>query len=119
MIEILTLRAMALYALGNLGEAREAISRALRLAGTEGFLRVFLDQGEAMHRLLLEIPAGPRSPQAGEYPLDEIARVLAAFSGEQAAHRQTPAAEAGIQWPENATVFTRRAMAFSRKLDKR
>ena len=109
-IEILSLRALALYVLGDFGESREAISRALRLAGTEGFLRVFLDQGEVMHRLLLDISAGLGPPQAKEYPLDEIARVLAAFSGEKTVHGQMPETEAYIQCPESAELFTKREL---------
>lgn len=110
MVEILSLRALALYALGDFGEAREAISRALRLAGIEGFLRVFLDQGETMHRLLLEVSAGLEPPQAKEYPLDEIATVLAAFSGEQRSHGRIPRTERSIEYPESAKIFTRREL---------
>lgn len=110
MIEILSLRALALYALGNSGEGREAISRALHLAATEGFLRIFLDQGEVMHRLLLEISARLEPPQPREYPLDEITKVLAAFSGEKSAHGQTLKTEAPTQCPQSAELFTRREL---------
>ena len=109
-IEILSLRALAIYTLGDVGEAREVISRALRLAATEGFLRVFLDQGEPMHRLLLEISTGPGAPQTLKYPLNEIARVLAGFSGKQAAHGQMLKTADSIQCAENAKIFTRREL---------
>jgi LuxR family maltose regulon positive regulatory protein len=109
-IEILSLRALARHVLRDFKEAGEAIFRALRLAETEGFLRVFLDQGEAMHRLLLEISAGLGSPEAREYPLDEMAKVLAAFSAEQTARGGMPNTEAYIQFPENAKIFTRREL---------
>jgi predicted ATPase/DNA-binding XRE family transcriptional regulator len=78
-IEILSLRALALHAQGNLGEAGEAIFNALLLAEPEGFLRIFVDQGEAMRRLLIEVTDKSQPAQPGEYPLDEVARVLVAF----------------------------------------
>jgi LuxR family transcriptional regulator, maltose regulon positive regulatory protein len=78
-IEIHSLRALALHAMGNLGEAREAIFNALRLAKPEGFTRVFIDQGEAMRRLFLEVIDGNSTAQSGQHPLDEFDRLLAAF----------------------------------------
>lgn len=107
-IEILSLRALALNALGVSGTAGDAIFRALRLAETEGFLRVFLDMGEAMHRLLLEISAGRLPVQAGEYPEDTITRVLASFSRGPANYPKLPKFEAQVQSSDQARIFTRR-----------
>lgn len=107
-IEILSLRALAFHALGDFGAAREAIFKALRLSRTEGFLRVFVDQGEAMHAFLLEISGGLGPAQAEKYLLDEIARVLAAFPGERAAPPQPPKIEASGRILESAEILTRR-----------
>ena len=78
-IEILSLRALGLYAMGDFEAARDAICKALYLAEPEGFTRVFVDQGEAMRRLLIEVSGAYQPAKAGEYPLDEVARVLVAF----------------------------------------
>jgi ATP/maltotriose-dependent transcriptional regulator MalT/transcriptional regulator with XRE-family HTH domain len=78
-IEILSLRALALYAMGDLETAGEEICRALHLAEPEGFTRVFVDHGEAMHRLFQEVSAGRQPAQARKCPWNELARVLTAF----------------------------------------
>jgi LuxR family maltose regulon positive regulatory protein len=109
-IEILSLRALAFYASGDFTEAREAIFKALRLAGTEGFLRVFVDQGEAMRGLLLEISAGQKSSQNGEYLKDELTRVLAAFPGRRTAHQGLQKIEAPVQSYKQTKRFTRREL---------
>ncbi len=53
-IEILLLQALAFQAQGNLPLALAALERALALAEPEGYVRIFVDEGEAM-RLLIEI----------------------------------------------------------------
>ena len=109
-IEILSLRALALNVLGVSGMAREAIFRALRLSETEGFLRVFLDMGETMHRLLLEISAGLSPAQAGAYPEATITRVLASFPWESTDHQKFSKLQAKVHSPEQAGIFTRREL---------
>ncbi len=52
LIEILALKALALQALSRLPQAMAALHQALSLAAPEGFLRVFIDEGEALRRLL-------------------------------------------------------------------
>jgi predicted ATPase/transcriptional regulator with XRE-family HTH domain len=78
-IEILCLRALIYDVLEDFGAARSAIFRALRLAEPGGFTRTFLDKGEEMYRLLRETMDSIAPGQPGEYPLDKITRVLAAF----------------------------------------
>jgi LuxR family maltose regulon positive regulatory protein len=51
-IECLVLRAVALQASGDEGGALDALGRALRLAELEGYVRVFIDEGEPVARLL-------------------------------------------------------------------
>ncbi|HUG14138.1 MAG TPA: LuxR C-terminal-related transcriptional regulator [Thermomicrobiales bacterium] len=51
-IEILTLQALALEAKGDTPHALAALERALTLAEPEGYVRVFVDEGEAMRDLL-------------------------------------------------------------------
>jgi LuxR family maltose regulon positive regulatory protein len=51
-IELLILKSLALQAQDKLDSALAALHRALALASQEGFVRIFVDEGEAMLRLL-------------------------------------------------------------------
>ena len=53
-IEILLLRALAARAVGNMAQAIDLLSRALKLAEPEGYIRVFVDLGMPMAALLRE-----------------------------------------------------------------
>jgi LuxR family maltose regulon positive regulatory protein len=53
-IEILMLQALALIAQGKIRLAGDTLERAVALAGPEGYLRLFLDEGERMKKLLQE-----------------------------------------------------------------
>jgi LuxR family maltose regulon positive regulatory protein len=53
-IEILVLQALAHEALGDTASALMALERALTLAEPEGYLRIFVDEGPPMARLLYE-----------------------------------------------------------------
>jgi ATP/maltotriose-dependent transcriptional regulator MalT len=57
-IEILALRALAAQALGNSADARASITQALALGEPEGYVRVFVDEGEPMATLLAQIARG-------------------------------------------------------------
>ena len=60
-IEVLVLQALAFHGKKDTGSALAALEKALSLAGPEGFVRTFLDEGEAMTRLLCQV----RSRQVG------------------------------------------------------
>jgi LuxR family maltose regulon positive regulatory protein len=53
-ITILTIQALVSQAQDNTSRAFERLEGALTLAEPEGFLRTFIDEGEPMHRLLLD-----------------------------------------------------------------
>jgi len=74
---------------GNLDQAAEVLEQALRLAQAEGYLRVFLDEGETTHRLLgaLRAKLGQGDALAGY-----LRRILAAF---EPATEAVEAAKAG------------------------
>lgn len=74
LVEILALRALALEAEGQQGEAQAALTRALALAEPEGGVRTFVDLGEPMRQLLAGLPAEPVEPR------DYAARLLSAFA---------------------------------------
>jgi LuxR family transcriptional regulator, maltose regulon positive regulatory protein len=72
LIEILVLQALTLQALGDGAGALATLSHALRLAEREGYIRIFVDEGVPMLRLL---QAGRAQGIAPNY----ISRLLAAF----------------------------------------
>jgi LuxR family maltose regulon positive regulatory protein len=74
-IEILVLQALAHDAQGNLPPALVSLERALTLAEPEGYVRIFVDEGEAM-RLLIEKQSHNR-----DHPLSGYAhKLLTAFT---------------------------------------
>lgn len=72
-IEIGVLQALAHQAQGNLAPALVALERALRPAEPEGYVRVFVDEGLPMARLLAAAAAQGMMP-------DYIGTLLAAFA---------------------------------------
>lgn len=82
LIEIVALQAIALAAQGNRTESLQVLTQALRLGEPEGFVRLFVDEGESMRRLLSALsrqlaPATDEPP--GSLKL-YIAQLLEAFS---------------------------------------
>jgi LuxR family transcriptional regulator, maltose regulon positive regulatory protein len=81
-IEILVLQAIAFHAQGDLPAALLPLQHALALAEPEGYVRIFVDEGEAM-RLLLENQSSNR-----DHPLsDYVDILLAAFTQPLAAQK--------------------------------
>jgi LuxR family maltose regulon positive regulatory protein len=81
-IELLGLRALANARAGDRAAALGALDRAITLAEPDGYLRVFVDEGPPMARLLKE---SAKSSPARAY----VRRVLASFGGpDRSAHRQ-------------------------------
>jgi LuxR family transcriptional regulator, maltose regulon positive regulatory protein len=74
-IEILALQALAREAQGQSSSALAPLERALTLAEPEGYVRVFVDEGRTMARLLSEAAARGIMP-------DYAARLLTAFEVE-------------------------------------
>jgi len=83
-IEILVLQALAHQMKGDIPNALPPLERALTLAEPQGYVRMFLDEGSPMARLLHEAAAHG-------IMLDYIGKLLAAFEVEA----QTSAASAG------------------------
>jgi LuxR family maltose regulon positive regulatory protein len=57
-IEVLVLRALSLQALGETSDALVALEQALMLAEPEGYVRSFVDEGQPLESLLLELLRG-------------------------------------------------------------
>ena len=79
LIEILALRALALDALGQAGDARAALLAAVDLARPGGFLRAFLDLGAPMQEALRQLAAQKDLPT-----LPTVRRILAEFGDQPA-----------------------------------
>jgi LuxR family maltose regulon positive regulatory protein len=75
MIEALALQALAYERRGQAGSSMSSLERALRLAEPEGYLRLFVDLGLPMGRLLQE------GRSRGVMP-DYVETLLAAFEGD-------------------------------------
>jgi LuxR family maltose regulon positive regulatory protein len=64
-LELLMLQAEALHASGEVNQAIERLSRALALAEPEGYIRLFVDEGVPMARLLVLMRRRPPDDQPG------------------------------------------------------
>jgi LuxR family maltose regulon positive regulatory protein len=85
MIEIRFLQALAHQKLHEVPQALAALSEAVRLGEPEGYIRSFVEEGEAMGVLLCKL----REEQRKREPTPYLDRVLAAFPKP----RQTPASQ--------------------------
>ena len=89
-IEILLLQALSLQAQGNTDQAITRLEKAIALAEPEGFVRIFVDEGPPMARLLREAVARGIEP-------DYARRLLAAF-------QTTDDADADIRRPTTTAL---------------
>jgi len=89
LIEVLVLQAVALEMQGDTPSALAVLERALGLARSEGYMRVFLDEGRPMDTLLRASVAKLENQDLLAY----AGQLLAAFCQEQA-ERPTPQAKA-------------------------
>ena len=91
LVEIHALRALALASLGDQALAVVALAEALTLACSQGYIRVFVDEGSAMGtlhgRLLAMRPDQPAL--LGDLPVDYLAQLARAFHVDAA--RRDPA----------------------------
>ena len=87
MLEILVLQALAHEAQGNIPPALVSLERALVLAEPEGYLRIFVDEGPPMVRLLYEALSRGIAP-------DYVQRLLAAFPGADLGEAAPPSTQA-------------------------
>jgi LuxR family maltose regulon positive regulatory protein len=98
-IEVLALQALTLAALQRLPEAVARLATALRLAEPEGYLRTFLDEGEAMAALLREAHSRGVSSRY-------VSRLLGAFgAGGQAGGATAPGGPVTPTEPLSAREF--------------
>jgi len=75
LVEILLLQGLSTWNQGEKGRALVPLERALGLAEPEGYLRIFLDEGESMHTMLADYHK--HSSKSTPY----LEKLLAVFSG--------------------------------------
>jgi LuxR family maltose regulon positive regulatory protein len=87
-IEILILQSLAVQAQGDLPRALAALERALSLAEPEGYVHIFVDEGEAMRALISEFKyTSEKSARNEVHPLfSYVDKLLAAFPQPRAAN---------------------------------
>jgi LuxR family maltose regulon positive regulatory protein len=80
-LDILLTQALAYQAQDNTPAALRALDRALTLAEPEGYVRTFVDEGEAMRRLLVDWRAliQQQRRQEGQQLIGYVDQLLAAF----------------------------------------
>lgn len=83
MIEILLTQALFQQAQGSQTQALSALKHALTLAEPEGYLQIFMDEGEAMRLLLEKQSSNPAHPLSGY-----VKRLLTSFA--ESASPQNP-----------------------------
>ena len=86
MIEIVMLQALAFQAGNAPAQALDKLSSALVLAEPAGFIRIFVDEGRPMARLLYEALACGTAT-------DHVSRLLSAFPVEEQGHAGTTASQ--------------------------
>jgi LuxR family maltose regulon positive regulatory protein len=116
-IELSVLKAVASRSKGDWDQASTALQRALSLARPEGHVRLFIDEGAAMEKLLTEFleeqRTGQQAATAGS-AVEYATHLLAALEAEvREARRPAPSAEA---LPPLAEPLTDREMEVLRLL---
>ncbi len=75
LLEALILHALTSFSCGNDNETESALQEALNLAEPEGYMRIFIDEGEIMKQILNQYLAQKTNPVSGAY----CKKLLAAF----------------------------------------
>ncbi len=110
-LEILALQAVILSALGRDTEALDTLDQALSSAASEGYLRVFLDEGQPLRQLLEKMQS------AGRRHHPYASTVLAAFEPEPKAEPPPLFPQASLPFsPAPASLLSDREMDILRLL---
>ena len=81
-LKVMVLQAVTLHAHGEKGEAMQLLGEALALAEPGGFIRLFIDEGEAMRFLISDfrVQSEKQSPGRDHKLINYVDRLLAAFT---------------------------------------
>jgi MalT-like TPR region len=101
-IEVAALQSLALAAAGDQAAGLGALAEALALAGPEGYVRVFVDDGAPMARLLARLATAQRTGEVAApamVPPVYLDRLARAFQpGRGAAHPRRPSSLGLPDW---------------------
>ncbi len=99
LIEILALQALAWRAQNDLPRALAVLERAVMLAQSEGYVRLFVDEGSPMTDLLQRLESGCKSGDSrpGVKILEYISRLLNAFGSAENVRSTTIRAEPFVE----------------------
>src|SRR3546814_20469809 len=89
LLQILSLRAVALAGLGRQDQALDTLRRALALGEPEGFMRTFVDEGPSLKPLLADLL---KQDEGDAVSTAYLRRLLHALAGPEA-RRTVPAVE--------------------------
>jgi LuxR family maltose regulon positive regulatory protein len=117
LIEIHALRALALAAVGREVDGSKALAEAVRLASPQRYIRVFVDEGEAMGRLLGRLVAAgmDQQPITGRLSMNGLARIARAFDA-ATAHRPGTGTTGGVRLPPLVVTLSEREQEVLRLL---
>jgi LuxR family maltose regulon positive regulatory protein len=81
-LEILVTQILVYLAQGSTSQALTSMERALTLAQPEGYVRIFVDEGDLMRSLLLDFRvSSEKKPRGNDYELKEyVDKLLSAFT---------------------------------------
>jgi len=77
LVEAMVLKALTLFAMGTKKEAFSLISKALEQAGEEGFVRIFLDEGDRLYQLIRQAKSQRGIPEYGNAIITSFEKELA------------------------------------------
>ena len=109
-VELLILQALAAKGAKDRDQAFARLRRALEIAMPEGFVRVFVDEGEPLRALLAELLAPPQDQDRRVAMREYVALLLAAHAPDGAG------GDVAVR-DERATVLTRRELKILGKLE--
>jgi LuxR family maltose regulon positive regulatory protein len=90
-LQILVTQVLAYQAKGDTSSAQESLERALTLAHPEGYCRIFVDEGETLRPLLLELRRSIEKQSRGNNHevVGYIGKILSAFAQPKAVQQST------------------------------
>ncbi|MCI0521166.1 MAG: LuxR C-terminal-related transcriptional regulator, partial [Chloroflexi bacterium] len=99
-IEMLILLALARCALGRVSQAHDALLRALNLAEPEGYVRLFVDEGEPLRALLIQLNQLRSLRHKGQVCNCYLDRLLKAFGKKESRQAQAWPAQSHLSLVE-------------------
>ncbi|MGH8518195.1 MAG: LuxR C-terminal-related transcriptional regulator, partial [Panacagrimonas sp.] len=109
-VELLILQALAARGAGDKDLAFARLRRALEIAMSEGYVRVFVDEGDPLRVLLAELPASPQEQDRRAAMKEYVQLLLTALAPEVPANSTSPS-------PDHGEVLTRRELKILGRLE--